>query len=680
MTLATAGLLHYWRAHLAVALGVAAGASALVGAMLVGDSLRGSLRDQAAARTAGIDFAVVAGAPFADDLPQRLGTRLREIGQAAEVLQALRLPAAVRSADSGERVNGAAVYGIDGSWARSPHSVFSHAPAEDEAILSDALARELHVSAGQDVVLYLPRHTDSSPETLFGRRHDATVPLRLRVGGVLPAVGMGEFSLRPAADRARNVFANRSTVARATRLTGTANLLLVTHSASSDASGVIEKALRESLSLRDVGAHIRVDSERGYLSIESRSLLIAPEIESAAFGAAADAGAAATGIISYLANEIRLTEQPERSIPYSTVAAITPGSTVAAKFEQSAGEPFAEFHSGQILLNEWAAKSLGANVGNALDLTYYVTGKFGAIETRTSTFTLGGIVALRGAAADPGFVPTLAGVTDAPHMGDWDPPFPVDLKKIRPQDEQYWDEHRTTPKAFILFDDGKRRWTEADGRFGVLTSIRVEKPGTEDLAALAKRVESSLLARVRPASLGWSIIALHDMAKAAADGPTDFAQLFLAFSFFLIVSGLILVALLFRLGVERRGVEIGTLLALGFRPRTVLRVLLAEGAVVAGVGSLLGLAGAVGYAALLLAGLRTIWSAAATAPALALHVQPTSLLLGYVINLACAMFAIWASVRRIAELPPRTLLAGNAGAESQRQSTRRDHGRQMLIV
>ena len=40
-------------------------------------------------------------------------------------------------------------------------------------------------------------------------------------------------------------------------------------------------------------------------------------------------------------------------------------------------------------------------------------------------------------------------MSDAPSLEDWDPPFPIDLSRIRPVDEQYWDDYRTTPKAFV---------------------------------------------------------------------------------------------------------------------------------------------------------------------------------------------------------------------------------------
>jgi putative ABC transport system permease protein len=51
----------------------------------------------------------------------------------------------------------------------------------------------------------------------------------------------------------------------------------------------------------------------------------------------------------------------------------------------------------------------------------------------------------------------------------------------------------------------------------------------------------------------------------------------LGFSFFLIIAALLLMAMLFQFGLEQRASEIGTLLALGFTPKQVRKLLLREG-------------------------------------------------------------------------------------------------------
>src|SRR5687768_3206407 len=66
------GLTHYWRTNLAVVAGVAAAVTVLSGALLVGDSVRGSLRELVVRRLGAADLALVSSdffrARLADDL------------------------------------------------------------------------------------------------------------------------------------------------------------------------------------------------------------------------------------------------------------------------------------------------------------------------------------------------------------------------------------------------------------------------------------------------------------------------------------------------------------------------------------------------------------------------------------------------------------------------------------
>src|SRR5262249_1353489 len=65
--------MRFWRGNLAVLLGVAVGTAVLTGALLVGDSLRGSLRDLAQEQLAWVDHALVAGRFFRQKLASELG-------------------------------------------------------------------------------------------------------------------------------------------------------------------------------------------------------------------------------------------------------------------------------------------------------------------------------------------------------------------------------------------------------------------------------------------------------------------------------------------------------------------------------------------------------------------------------------------------------------------------------
>ena len=125
--------------------------------------------------------------------------------------------------------------------------------------------------------------------------------------------------------------------------------------------------------------------------------------------------------------------------------------------------------------------------------------------------------------------------------------------------------------------------------------------------------------RIDPAAEGFKFLPVKQLALEAASGTTPFDGLFLGFSFFIIASAVMLVALLFKLGIDGQGSEIGLLLAIGFSRRRVRWLLLAEGLIVSLAGGMVGVIGGVFYAWLMLVGLQTVWLAAIVTPFLHLY-------------------------------------------------------------
>src|SRR5262249_24340984 len=151
-------------------------------------------------------------------------------------------------------------------------------------------------------------------------------------------------------------------------------------------------------------------------------------------------------------------------------------------------------------------------------------------------FTLAGTVPLEGVAADPDLSPEFPGITDKLDIRDWDPPFPYHNELIRPRDEHYWDEYRTTPKAYVTLAAGQKLW---HSRFGSLTSIRLAPPppanGTSqppDLTRLAEDYRRSLLNQLKPEQGGLVYDAVRRRGLEASSGSFDFGWLFLGFSCF----------------------------------------------------------------------------------------------------------------------------------------------------
>ena len=121
------------------------------------------------------------------------------------------------------------------------------------------------------------------------------------------------------------------------------------------------------------------------------------------------------------------------------------------------------------------------------------------------------------------------------------------------------------------------------------------------------------------------------------------------FTFFLVVAALMLTTLFFKLGIEQRAREIGTLQAIGFSDRAIRRLFLVEGTLLSGLGSLLGLAGAIAYAALLMHGLRTWWVDAVGTTDLQLHVSWVWLVVGALGGVLAAVVCIFFTLRRLGQ-------------------------------
>ncbi len=239
-------------------------------------------------------------------------------------------------------------------------------------------------------------------------------------------------------------------------------------------------------------------------------------------------------------------------------------------------------------------------------------------------------------------------MTDQKSINDWDLPFEL-VEKIRPQDEEYWDEYRTTPKAFVSLATAKRLWAS---RWGTVSLLRL--PAERRWYVHRDRLRQA----IDPAAMGMSVLPVKQHGLAASGGTTPFGGLFLGFSFFLIAAAVMLVALLFQLGIQQRTSELGTLAAVGVGRRRISRLLAREGVIVAAVGATIGVAAGVLYAWLVIFGLTTWWVAAISTPFLSLHVGWPSLVIGWFVGVVVSWLAIRWSIRKLVRMSAARLLTG----------------------
>jgi ABC-type lipoprotein release transport system permease subunit len=695
-------LFYHWAGNLAVLLGVAVGAAVLTGALLVGDSLRGSLRERALRQLGWVDRALVSNRFIREALANEL--------TAVHVSPVILMQGTVSQVQKGwptVRATRVTILGVDDRfWSAGGAGAPACWSADREGVfINEALARQMNVTVGAPLTVAFPKTAQVPRESLLGRRDFADVLEKVEVplAGIVAESPMANFTLAPSPEAPRNAFVPLALLQARLRQPGRVNALLAAGGAD------LEGDLQRHLTLDDWGLAVHDPSSRAralfakldrnndrrltrneynrrvpdavvraadrdrdevltyaevadyyraahpYIALDSRQMLLSPSVAEAARAAALETHLRAAPTLVYLANTI---SDGAHSIPYSVVAALDPAQPAPLGPSLPSGHD--HLKNDEIILVDWKQSPLAAAPGSSIELTYFRPEQEGRLDEVKATFRLAGRIPLAGPALDPELTPSFPGITDKLGIRDWDPPFPYYPSRVQRRDETYWDEYHATPKAYVTLAAGQKLW---GSRFGELTSIRLAAEPGRDLGQAADEFRRALLGRLRPEQGGLVFDPARQRALEASAGSTPFDWLFLGFSFFLIAAALLLIGLLFRLNLDRRGPEIGLLLATGQRRGRVRRLLLAEGAILTAVGAALGLSAAVLYTWLLLGLLRAWWPGGLGESFLQLHVGESyglSFLIGYVASAVMSVLTILWAVRVLSRVAPAALLAGGA--------------------
>ena len=656
-------LRHYWRSNVAVVLTAAVAASVLTGALMVGDSVRGSLRQLTLDRLGGIDHALLGAGFFREQLRNELAGDAAFTARYGPVSAAILMQGSVVEPESGRRAARVNVQGIDdgfGSFFPDAAEQLDLSRRDGQLFASLAvnrsLAEALAVETGDSVVLYLERPSEAPRASLMGEKdpEDQLESMRLSVVSVLEDEGPGRFQLEPHQSQPLVGFVRLRDLQRELDRRGLANALLVGELGEAGEAAALDLERRIRSHARAADFSLAFAEADGHLRVTSSGIVFGEELAEAVELLARDQGVEAIGVSTYLAN--RTAAENGAAAPYSTIAALDTGRAGAlGVLRLEDGRPAPTLGRGEVLVNTFLAEDLGVGQGDRLAIDYFVIGDREQLVERTVHTIVAGVVEMTGWAADRNLTPDFPGVADADNMSDWDPTFPVDLSRIRDQDEAYWDEHRATPKLFVSLEYGAELWSS---RFGLLTSLRLLPADRDSPDRVRAALEGEAPERVELHAAGLAVEAVKAVGLRGATGATDFGGLFIGFSLFLIVSAALLVGLFFRLGTESRANEMGLLLALGHGIKRVRRRFLLEGALLGGAGVLLGLGGAVLYAGAMMAALRTLWRSAVGSSHLYLHVEPLTLAMGGAGSLLVVFFAIRGAVGRLAAVSPIRLLRG----------------------
>ena len=639
----------YWRTSLSVLLGTIVASGVLVGALLVGDSVTYSLRQFALMRLGDIRFAMPAGQRYFD---RTLETGVEQHVEApvSAVLQ-LRGIALHQKEEGGDpvQVNRIQVLGVSPSfWQLSKGG--DPALAEDEVALNEKLAAGLGVEAGDMILIRVEQPTLLPRDApLASRKEDIFQTGSFTVKRVVPDSEMGRFSLAANQVVPNNAFVNIEWLQRTVKLVGRANLLLVGGEDGKPKIEDLEAALKKVWRLSHVGITLRNVPVHDTIQLESDRVFLDPALSEAALSAdwpsvEGRPPPKGVGALTYLVNSI---SKGKRSIPYSFMVACSPS-------EGGRLSPVPEgMRNDEIIINTWVARQLSAEVGDTVDVAYFELQGFGKFVEKSRSFKVRSVVSMTSLGAERDLMPNFPGLTDVSRCREWDIGMPMDEERLRDRDNQsYWTRYRTTPKAVVNLEAGREMWAN---RFGNLSAVRFSSD-----AGSTDAIERMLTKRIKPTDIGLFFLPVREHALKAVSEAMNFGELFVSMSFFLIVAALMLTGLLFVFGVQHRSEEIGTLLALGYRPNQVRLLFLCEGGIVALIGACIGGALGTQYTRAMIWGLSTYWKGAIAGSAIQYHVETATLVEGIVGSFACALLAIAAAMWRQAKRTARELLAGDA--------------------
>lgn len=716
-------LLHHRRINLAVALGVMAATAVLTGALIVGDSVRGSLRDLTLDRLGKIDEVLVSDRFFRAELAAELTEQPAFKQHYSSAVPAILLPhgTAERKTAAGDAVRSSDVLVLacgDEFWDLGDAAVRPEKlPRGDGIVLNEPLARDLGITREDlpvtNFVIRFPKNQQIAGDLSVGQKDSTENLAELTVVDIVPAKSLGRFGLQPTQRPPRNAYIAIDHFQSELRLPGKANAVLIAGNSEVPPDEAASRELAQALqpTFEDFGfviKHARLtfpeqresdttnntqpepddsrDTIFDYYSFSTERLLLDDAAVTVARKAFTEQRP--TPVLTYLANSIgkRPRENNKANpedIRWSMVSAIDFDDSFAPVSAEK-DNPIQPLGENEIVLNQWAADDLGAQIGDSIFVTYFdPETAHGETVARTVELKLVDIakftrregefgpgrppppfVARPTLVNDPDLTPFVPGLTDKESIEDWDLPFNTSDK--RREDDEYYYKYFTTPKAFVSLATGRRLW---DSRFGATTSLRIS---SDNITAEQLRTQFIEQARKDGASFGFDLIPVKRQGLEASKGATPFDGLFLALSFFIIAAALMLVSLLFRLGIDQRAAEVGILLAVGLRRRLTGRMLAFEGLLVSALGAVLGVGLGIGYAWLMIYGLNHWWQGAVGSSFLEFDFTVRSLAIGYFSGVAVCVLTIWWSIFRTRKVPVRRLLAGQTSGS--RVLTRRKLG------
>lgn len=622
-------LVYYFKSNLLVALGVAVSTMVLTGSLIIGDSIRFSLKQSVFYRLGNTTHVISVNERY---FRKELAGDIENLNPSVTSTPVLLLGGIAFSEGGINRVNKVQIVGVDNDFVKiSGSETFSHLKP-NEIILGKNLAQRLKAEVGSEIKLVIQKASLIPLNAPFVSDRENSVSFTASVAAIADENGMGNFNLKNSQVSPYNVFISLSKLNRLMGLTSKANTILIKTGLHSED---IEKAIAKCLKPEDMGLIFNPVSLTGETEIISDRVFIEDRISEVLLQMKNS-----SPVTTYFVNAINRVDSnfipPAKgknkfrdSLPYSFIS--TWGHLKINEVK--------ELNNTDIILNSWAASELNLKTGDSLQLVFYEIEPLRQLVVKNKKFRLKKIVPMEGNWADSTLMPRLPGLSNAGHCREWETGIPIDLNVIKDRDEEYWKKWKGAPKAFVSNEMALNLWSN---RFGNYTSFRFPRESFDKIM-----VEKELAEKISFGDVGITLSPVRENAIDSSQSGTDFGGLFIGLSFFILVASLVLTALLFRFNIENRAAQVGTLHAVGFGRKQINRFYLSENVIVALVGGIAGLLFAFLYSKLVFMILNTLWNDIVRTGILFVKIVPSTLLLGFSLGVSISVITVLLVLRNI---------------------------------
>lgn len=600
----------YRKEHLLLLMGLIVSTAVLTSALIIGDSIQHSLQQIVDQRLGTTQHIIVTQERF---FPAGYATKLAQQLK-VETAPVLLLRGSVGAVESEKRIAAVEISGINEHFWKIGNTETLKLLA-NEVVINEKTAQQLQVTSGDELLLRIEKArfvTDNSP---FVPDDENSITLRLTVKAIIGADDFGNFNIRTDQITPYNLFVNLETLSSLILNNTYANLMLIGENKFNTEQ--INDSITKSWNLDVMNLELDMLDEQQQWELRSASIFM----ENKLLQVLQKAGLQPIPVMSYLINFIHANGQ---ATPYSFASGMKE-------------YPGIDLSKDEIMVNQWLADDLQLQLNDTVALEYFIAGPFRKLITEKSSFVVKHIIPVQGFAADPSLMPAFEGLAGVESCSNWNAGIPMEFSKIRDKDEDWWANHKGTPKAFIGYDKAVELWSK---EFGNSTSIRFDARTHPD------SIRAAILQGLQPGNTGMNIVDVHNDSRWSASNAVDFAGLFLALSFFLLLAAFLLSGLLFSMMITQRENEQGSYRALGIPSSTLRSIYFSEGMMNALIGSIIGVMAGIGSSYLILYFLNSIWFDIVRTSAIDVYITPGTLLMGAISNLIVAAFVIGIVLRR----------------------------------